>query len=236
MASSSVDIAVRQQPERRQYVEKTEEGCRRQADAPPRLDDARASVRARWHAADRAALLRRLQLLADGDQRRLGRDVEDQHAARGLRQYPAVAGAEEGRHARRLHARQRAGAEAAARSADRRDRGDTWSAVEDSRCRTPAPARKSARSRTATGSSSTTISSRGATAWPCRYPKTKGATWPWTRHLERDAARSASGRAPSAVGEYHYPSIIQARDGTLHATYSYFVAAGDGEEGRPRAR
>jgi hypothetical protein len=25
-------------------------------------------------------------------------------------------------------------------------------------------------------------------------------------------------------GEYHYPSIIQARDGTLHATYSYFIA------------
>jgi predicted neuraminidase len=26
------------------------------------------------------------------------------------------------------------------------------------------------------------------------------------------------------VGEYHYPSIIQARDGSLHATYSYFSA------------
>ena len=32
----------------------------------------------------------------------------------GARQHPAVAGAEEGRHARRLHARQRAGAQAAA--------------------------------------------------------------------------------------------------------------------------
>ena len=39
----------------------------RQADPPARVDDARASVRPRRHAADRAALFRRLQLLADGD-------------------------------------------------------------------------------------------------------------------------------------------------------------------------
>ena len=25
------------------------------------------------------------------------------------------------------------------------------------------------------------------------------------------------------LGQYHYPSIIQAADGTLHATYSYFA-------------
>ena len=47
----------------------------------------------------------------------------------------------------------------------------------------------------------------------------EGATWPWTRHLERDA----DGGDARAKGEYHYPSIIQAADGTLHATYSYFA-------------
>ncbi len=47
----------------------------------------------------------------------------------------------------------------------------------------------------------------------------EGATWPWMRHLELD--RDAS--APERRGEYHYPSIIQARDGTLHASYSYFI-------------
>ena len=46
----------------------------------------------------------------------------------------------------------------------------------------------------------------------------EGQTWKWTRHLERDTATEAQQR-----GEYHYPSIIQAADGTLHATYSYFV-------------
>jgi predicted neuraminidase len=47
----------------------------------------------------------------------------------------------------------------------------------------------------------------------------EGATWRWTRYLERDA----DGAADAQRGEYHYPSIIQAADGTLHATYSYFA-------------
>jgi predicted neuraminidase len=43
----------------------------------------------------------------------------------------------------------------------------------------------------------------------------EGRTWQWTRHLEKQ---------PS--GSFHYPAIIQGRDGTLHAVYSYFVAGG----------
>jgi predicted neuraminidase len=39
----------------------------------------------------------------------------------------------------------------------------------------------------------------------------EGATWKWTRHVERAAA----GR-----GQFHYPSLIQARDGTIHLTYT----------------
>jgi hypothetical protein len=46
----------------------------------------------------------------------------------------------------------------------------------------------------------------------------EGRTWPWTRHLERDRASTD----PQQLGEYHYPSIVQAADGTLHASYSYF--------------
>jgi predicted neuraminidase len=58
----------------------------------------------------------------------------------------------------------------------------------------------------------------------------EGKTWPWTRHLERDpppSPEASAGQTPADAtqrGEYHYPSIIQARDGTLHATYSYFKA------------
>jgi predicted neuraminidase len=43
----------------------------------------------------------------------------------------------------------------------------------------------------------------------------EGKTWPWTRHLED---------APS--GSFHYPTVIQGRDGTIHAVYSYFVDEG----------
>ena len=42
----------------------------------------------------------------------------------------------------------------------------------------------------------------------------EGRTWKWTRHVERDDAGDEAGR-------YHYPSVWEARDGTLHLTYSY---------------
>ncbi len=43
----------------------------------------------------------------------------------------------------------------------------------------------------------------------------EGQSWKHTRHLEQHAE-----------GSYHYPAIIQAKDGTLHAAYSYFVKDG----------
>jgi len=47
----------------------------------------------------------------------------------------------------------------------------------------------------------------------------EGATWKWKRHLEGSPSH------PSR-NEYHYPSVIQAKDGAIHVTYSYFVAEG----------
>ena len=43
----------------------------------------------------------------------------------------------------------------------------------------------------------------------------EGKTWKWTRHLEKEE-----------TGSYHYPAVIQGRDGTIHVVYSYFVAGG----------
>jgi predicted neuraminidase len=48
----------------------------------------------------------------------------------------------------------------------------------------------------------------------------EGRTWTHTRHLEREES-----------GAYHYPCVIQGRDGTIHAVYSYFVRDG-GQEGK----
>jgi predicted neuraminidase len=47
----------------------------------------------------------------------------------------------------------------------------------------------------------------------------EGATWKWTRHIEQREKSS-----------FHYPSVIQTRDGSIHVTYSYFVP--DGPDGK----
>ena len=46
------------------------------------------------------------------------------------------------------------------------------------------------------------------------YSDDEGRTWKWTRHLEKQP------------GSFHYPTIVQAADGALHASYSYFVSGG----------
>jgi predicted neuraminidase len=43
----------------------------------------------------------------------------------------------------------------------------------------------------------------------------EGRTWKWTRHLEKHDS-----------GAYHYPAVIQGREGTIHLVYSYFVDGG----------
>ena len=45
----------------------------------------------------------------------------------------------------------------------------------------------------------------------------EGASWSSPYHLEQ---------AAPGQGSFHYPSVIQARDGSIHVTYSYFVEAG----------
>ena len=42
----------------------------------------------------------------------------------------------------------------------------------------------------------------------------EGATWKWTRHIER-----------ATSGSFHYPSVIQTRDGAVHVTYSRYTGA-----------
>ncbi len=47
----------------------------------------------------------------------------------------------------------------------------------------------------------------------------EGHTWQVKRYLERDE---------QGAGSYSYPSVIQARDGTIHITYSYAVSTPEG--------
>jgi len=47
----------------------------------------------------------------------------------------------------------------------------------------------------------------------------EGATWKWKRHLDGSPDKPSN-------NQYHYPSVIQAKDGSIHVTYSYFVPEG----------
>jgi predicted neuraminidase len=47
----------------------------------------------------------------------------------------------------------------------------------------------------------------------------EGATWKWKRHLDGNPTNKVD-------RQYHYPSVIQAKDGAIHVTYSYFVPEG----------
>jgi predicted neuraminidase len=56
---------------------------------------------------------------------------------------------------------------------------------------------------------------RGRNSLAVSISDDEGKTWKWTRHLEHHPQ-----------GSYHYPAVIQGRDGTIHAVYSYFVDGG----------
>ncbi len=64
---------------------------------------------------------------------------------------------------------------------------------------------------------------RGRNSLAVAISDDEGKTWKHTRHLENHAD-----------GSYHYPCVIQGRDGTIHAIYSYFVPKA--REGRKGAR
>jgi len=114
-----------------------------------------------------------------------------------------------------------------------KDRGETWSTVEDSALPNPGSGAEVLALANGHWVLAYNDLEQGRYSLALSVSEDEGATWPWTRHLERDA--SSPPEAPQR-GEYHYPSIIQARDGTLHASYSYFIPPAQAkrdEQGRP---
>jgi predicted neuraminidase len=60
---------------------------------------------------------------------------------------------------------------------------------------------------------------RGRYSLVAALSEDEGATWKFRRHLEGNPAREIA-------SQFHYPSVIQAKDGAIHVTYSYFVPEG----------
>jgi predicted neuraminidase len=101
------------------------------------------------------------------------------------------------------------------------DRGETWSAVEDSALPNPGTGAEVQVLRNGNWLLIYNDLERGRYSLAVSLSEDEGRTWRWTRHLERDPPSSDERQ----LGQYHYPSIIEAADGTLHATYSFFAPA-----------
>ncbi|HEY5910511.1 MAG TPA: exo-alpha-sialidase [Verrucomicrobiae bacterium] len=97
-----------------------------------------------------------------------------------------------------------------------RDRGETWSAVTDTDLPNPGSGAEIISLRNGHWVLISNDTESGRYQLAVQISDDEGRSWKWKRYLERDP------RGPEA-GSYHYPSIIQSKDGTLHASYSYHL-------------
>ena len=108
------------------------------------------------------------------------------------------------------------------------DRGETWSPVTDSDLPNPGSGAEITSLRNGHWILLSNDTERGRHSLAVQISQDEGKTWSWNRHLELDLSTEGA-------GSFHYPSIIQGRDGTLHASYSYHLNKGQGKdaEGQP---
>jgi len=97
-----------------------------------------------------------------------------------------------------------------------RDGGETWSPVTDSELPNPGSGAEILGLRNGHWVLISNDTETGRHRLTVQLSDDEGKTWQWRRALEEDAPGPAAGR-------YHYPSLFEAADGTLHATYSHHV-------------
>ena len=102
--------------------------------------------------------------------------------------------------------------------AESRDRGETWSEVTDTDIPNPGSGAEVINLRNGNWVLIYNDLERGRYSLCVALSDDEGKTWKWKRHLEREENVTDFEDA----GSYHYPTIVQAKDGTLHASYSYF--------------
>ncbi len=113
-----------------------------------------------------------------------------------------------------------------------RDRGETWSPVSDSNLPNPGSGAELISLKNGHWALIYNDTERGRHSLAVSISDDEGKTWRWTRHLELDSAATEA-------GSFSYPSIIQARDGSLHATYSYHLNRSNLEkdaDGKPKRK
>jgi predicted neuraminidase len=113
-----------------------------------------------------------------------------------------------------------------------RDNGETWSPVTDSELPNPGSGAEIIGLRNGHWALIYNDTERDRNSLTVAISDDEGKTWRWKRQLEFDPPGSEA-------GQFHYPSIIQARDGSLHASYSYHLRRKDVEvdtEGKQRRK
>jgi hypothetical protein len=100
-----------------------------------------------------------------------------------------------------------------------KDDGVSWTTAEDSDIPNPGTSLEAIRLRSGHWILVYNDIERGRSSLAAAISEDEGTTWTWKRHLDGD---------PSAPGpnQYHYPSVIQGKDGAIHVTYSYYVPEG----------
>lgn len=99
--------------------------------------------------------------------------------------------------------------------AESKDEGITWSPVRDSDLPNPGSGAEVITLADGRWALAYNDTEKGRHSLAISISDDEGRTWKWKRHLELDTANN-----------YGYPSLIQARDGSLHATYSHTTKPG----------
>ena len=100
-----------------------------------------------------------------------------------------------------------------------KDEGVSWTTARDTDIPNPGTSLENIRLRNGNWIMVYNDLERGRYSLVAALSDDEGATWKWKRHLEGNPAKEIN-------SQFHYPSVIQAKDGAIHVTYSYFVPEG----------
>ncbi|MGE3819990.1 MAG: exo-alpha-sialidase, partial [Isosphaeraceae bacterium] len=93
-----------------------------------------------------------------------------------------------------------------------KDDGETWSPVESSPFPNPGAGVEGIRLANGHWALVYNDLERGRHSLVVSLSDDEGETWKWTRPIERKEA---------GQGSFHYPSLLQTRDGMIHVTYTH---------------
>jgi predicted neuraminidase len=96
------------------------------------------------------------------------------------------------------------------------DNGITWSPVKDTELPNPGSSLEVVALRNGVWAMVHNDLEQGRHSLAVALSDDEGSTWRWKRHIELD-------RRGQGPGSFHYPSVLQTQDGTIHVTYSYFL-------------